>query len=117
MDDVAVRQHRLHADDVMDREAVLEAVGATGVFRDVPADRTDQLTRRIGRVVVAGRRDAAGDIEVDDARLDDDTLVLEVDGKNAVEARQDDEHAILTGNAPPDNPVPCPRATKGTPCR
>ena len=44
-------------EDVVDGEAVLEAVRAAGVLGDVAADRADLLARRIGGVVVARGRD------------------------------------------------------------
>ena len=56
-------------------EAVLQAVRAAGVLRDVAADRADLLARRVGRVVVAVRRDAPRDVEVGDAGLHGDALV------------------------------------------
>ena len=52
-----------------------EAVRAAGVLGDVAADRADLLARRIGRVVVAERRDLPRDLEVGHARLDRDALV------------------------------------------
>ena len=58
MHHLAVRQDGFDAHHVMDGESVLQAVRAAGVLRDVAADRTDQLARRIGRVVIAVRRDA-----------------------------------------------------------
>ena len=77
MHHLAVRQHGFDAEHVMDREPVFQAMRAARVLRDVAADRADQLARRIGRVVVAVRRDAPGDVEVDDAGLDGDALVRE----------------------------------------
>ena len=57
LDQLAVGQHDLEAEHVVDGEAVLEAVRAAGVLGDVAADRADLLARRIGRVVEAVRRD------------------------------------------------------------
>ena len=56
-----------------------EAVRATGVLGDVAADRADLLARRVGRVEETLVRDGARDVEVRDARLDDDALAREVD--------------------------------------
>ena len=76
---LAVGQDERRARDVVDGEPVLEAVRAAGVLGDVAADRADLLAGGVGRVEEAVRRDRAGDVEVRDARLDDDALALEVD--------------------------------------
>ena len=76
------------AGDVVDREAVLEAVRAAGVLGDVAADRADLLARRVGRVEVAlaPRRRVVTSRFVD-ARLDDDALAGEVDLEDPVHPR------------------------------
>ncbi len=57
LDDLAVGQNDLEPRDVVDGEAVLEAVRAAGVLRHVAADRADLLARRIGCVEEPVRRD------------------------------------------------------------
>ena len=114
-DQLAVRQHRLDAEHVVHGEAVLQAVRAAGVLGDVAADRADLLARRIRRVVVAERRDLSRDLEVGDARLDRDAPIRDVDLEHAIQPSQRDDDAAAGGSAPPDSPVPCPRATNGTP--
>ena len=94
LEQLAVGQDHLRARDVVDREAVLQAVRAAGVLRDVAADRADLLARRVGRVVVAVRRDGAGHVEVRDAGLDDDALALEVDLEDAVHAGERDHDPV-----------------------
>jgi len=47
------------------RKAVLQAMRAAGIFRDVSADAADRLRRRIGRVEIFLRRDATGDVEIE----------------------------------------------------
>ncbi len=91
---LAVGQHRLDAEHVVHRESVLQAMRAAGVFRDVAANRADQLARRIGCVVVAVRRNAPGHVEVDDPGLDGDALIGNIHIDDAVQARQSDQHAI-----------------------
>ena len=54
--ELAVRQHDVGREDVVDGEAVLQAVRAAGVLGDVAADRADLLARRVGRVEEAVRR-------------------------------------------------------------
>ena len=85
------------AEHVVDREAVLEAVRAAGVLGHVAADRADLLAGRVGRVVVAVRRDRAGDLEVRDARLDDDAAAVEVDLEDAAHPRERDHDAAGDG--------------------
>ena len=53
---VAVGEDHARGEDVVRREAVLQAVRAAGVLGDVAADRADALRRRIGRVVPARAR-------------------------------------------------------------
>ena len=90
LDQLAVGQHRLDPEHVMNGEAVLEAMRAAGVLGDVAADRAHLLARRIRRVVVAERRDPPGDVEIGDARLHRHPLVRDVDIEDAVEAGQGD---------------------------
>ena len=115
--EIAVGQHRFDAEHVVDREAVLQAVGAARVFGDVAADRADDLARGVGRVVVAERRDAPRDLEVRDARFDGHALVGDVDVTDrGSSARETISTPSGSGSAPPERPVPLPRATNGTPC-
>ncbi len=99
LDELPVGKHDLRARDVVDREAVLEAVRPAGVLGDVPADRADLLARRVGCVEEAVRRDRAGDVEVRDARLDDDAPALDVDLDDPVHPRERDHHPVGDGEA------------------
>ena len=105
--ELAVGQDGLDAKHVMHGEAVLEAMRAAGVFGDVPADRADLLTRRIGRVVVAEGRNLFRDLEIGDAGFDGDPAV----GMSTSSTRFIRDSPITTpsatGSAPPDRPVPC----------
>ena len=94
LDQLAVGQHDLRAQHMVDREAVLQAVRASRVLGDVAADRADLLRRRVGRVVEAVRRDRRGHVEVRDARLDDDLATLDIDLDHACEPRQRDHDAL-----------------------
>ena len=93
LDELAVREHEREPGHVVCGEAVLEAVGAARVLRDVPADRADLLARRVGRVEESVRRDGARHVEVRNSRLDDDPLAREVDLEDAVHPRQRDDDA------------------------
>ncbi len=96
-DDVAVGEDDLHPGDVVDGEAVLEAVGAAGVLGDVAADRADLLARGVGRVEEACARDGARHVEVRDTRLDDHPLPVDVDLEHAVHPRERDDDAVGDG--------------------
>ena len=92
LDDLPVGQDERQPGDVMRREAVLQAVRASGILGDVPADRAHLLARRIGRVEEAFACDGARDVEVRDARLDDDPLAVEVDLQDPVHPRERDDY-------------------------
>ena len=94
LDDLAVGEHDGQAGDVVDREAVLEAVGAARVLGHVAADRADLLARGVGRVEEAVRRDGARHVEVRDPRLDHDPLRREIDLEDAVHPRERDDDPI-----------------------
>ena len=115
--ELAVGQHRFDAEHVVDGEAVLQAVRAARVLGDVAADRADDLARRIGRVVAAGRRDA---LCVISRFVTPGSTVTRRLGMSTSRMRFSRESTISTpsgcGSAPPDSPVPWPRATNGTPC-
>ena len=55
------------------------------------------LRRRIGRVEIAVRGDALRDVRIDDAGLDHDALVGNVDVEDAVHAGEADDDAALGG--------------------
>ena len=78
-------------------KAVLQAMRAAGIFGDVAADAADRLRGGIGRVEIALRLDAAGDVQIDDAGLDDDAGVGEIDFEDAVHAREADDDAVFDG--------------------
>ena len=89
----AVREHDLEPDDVVGREPVLEAVSAARVLGDVPANRTNDLARRIGGIEM-GWRDRMRDREVRHPRLHHDAPVVQVDRDDPPQSRQHDQHAV-----------------------
>ena len=97
VDERAVGENDFEAEDVRGGETVFEAVGAAGVFGDVAADAADGLRGGIGGVEIALREDAGGDVEIDDAGLDDDAGVGEIDFEDAVHAREADDDAVFDG--------------------
>ena len=113
---LAVRQHRFDAEHVVHGEAVLQAVRAAGVLGDVAADRADDLARRIGRVVAARTARRACVIS---RFVTPGSTVTRRFGMSMSRTRFRRDRTISTpsgcGSAPPDSPVPWPRATNGTP--
>ena len=91
--DAAIGQDELHAEDVIDGDAVLERVRPAGVGGDVAADGAGPLARRVGGEVVAVRLQVIGQPEVDDARLDDGVAIAIVDFEDALHPRQGDHDA------------------------
>ena len=103
-DELAVGEHDVRGEDVVDGEPVLEAVRPARVLGDVAADRADLLARRVGRVVEALGGDGAGDLEVRHAGLDDDARALEIDLEHAVEPRERDDDAVGDRQRPAGEP-------------
>ncbi len=91
---VAVGGDEVGADDVVGGEAVLQAVRAAGVLRDVAADRADLLARRVGRVVVAVGVAALVTSRLITPGLDDGALVLAAYGGDRAHLRGHDQHAL-----------------------
>ena len=79
------------------RKAVLQAMRAAGIFRDVSADAADRLRRRIGRVEIFLRRDASGNVEIDDPRFDDHACVREIDFEDTIHSRQANDNPVFNG--------------------
>ena len=99
LDDLAVGQHELQTEDVVDRDAVLQRVRPAGVGGDVAADGAGPLARRVGGVVVARRLQVIGQPDVDDARLDHGVAVAEVDFEDPLHPRQGDHDAAADRQA------------------
>ena len=88
----AGHQHHLDAQQVVGGEAVLQAMHAARILRDVAADRAGDLRAGIGRVIKALMLDRLGDAEVGDAGLHAGAAVGVVDLEHTVElakAQQD----------------------------
>ncbi len=97
VDEGAIGEDDIETEDVRGGEAVFEAVGAAGVFGNVAADAADGLRGGIGRVEIALREDARGDVEIDHAGLDDDAGIGEIDFEDAVHAGETDDDAVFYG--------------------
>ncbi|CAI8810606.1 hypothetical protein EMIT0373P_20256 [Pseudomonas chlororaphis] len=87
----------LHLEQVVHGQAVFQAVHAAGVFRDIAADGTGDLRRRVGGVVQAERRGSLGDRQVAHPGLDPRGAGGGVDMQDLVEARHHQQHALFQG--------------------
>ena len=105
--DRAVREQDGAGDHVVQRDAVLEAVGTAGVLRDIAPDGARRLAGRIRSVVEAVRRRGLGELHVHHARLHVGQTVHRIDRQDpgqAVEADQD--HVVGEGAAGEARPRP-----------
>ena len=93
-DDLAVHEDDFETQDVVGRDAVLQAMDAAGVLGDVSADRAHDLARGVGRVVEAFIRHGLADGQVGNARLHDRAAVLVVDLQDTVELPEAEEHPV-----------------------
>src|ERR1041385_1059756 len=82
------------------RRPVLEAMNAAGIFSNVAANRTRRLTRRIGHVIEAKRRDGAGQLCINQARLHARETILAIDFENLAHARELDHNASIDRKCP-----------------
>ena len=82
------------AEDVVQREAIFQAMHAAGVLRDVAADAARDLGRRVWRVVEAVGRHRLGDLQVDDARLHPRRARRHIHLQDAVHLREREQHGI-----------------------
>ena len=112
---LAVDGEAAHAQHVVHGQAVLQAVHAAGVLGDVAADGAGDLGRRIGRVVQAVGRRRLGD-RPDCARRAARRAVRPPgrSSRMRLNLASDSSTPSACGSAPPDRPVPAPRATTGT---
>ena len=95
--DFAVGEDEFERSDVIGGDAVGKRVRATGIFRDVAADGAGFPTGRIGSEVEAVMFGGAGEVVIDDPRLNDGALIFGVDFENAIHARKNDHDAAGAG--------------------
>ena len=93
----AGRSVAAHAQHVVQGQAVLEAMHATGVLGDVAADGAGNLAGGIGRVVQPERGRRLGDGQVAHARLHGGRAATTVDTQDAVELGHREQHAAGMG--------------------
>src|SRR5258708_2711970 len=95
LDELTIGEHQLQAENVVDGEAIFEAMGTTRVLSHVAADGADRLARRIRRIKVAVGCDSLRHPCIDDSRLHDHPLVEEIHSENLIHACDWDQHAAL----------------------
>src|SRR5439155_23392036 len=78
VDERAVREQHFEREDVIGRDAVLEAVRSAGVLGHVPANRARALAGRIGGVLQAVRPGGGAELRVHHAGLDDGQTVVAI---------------------------------------
>src|SRR5579871_4043704 len=98
LDELTVNGEASDAQDVVNREAVFQAVHAAGVFSDIAADGTGDLGRGVGRVVKAVGGSRLGDFQIADARLQAGDAGVRVDLEHLVQFCQRQQHAGLVGS-------------------
>ena len=91
--DLALDREAAHAQHVVQRQPVLQAVHAAGVLGHVAADGAGDLAGRVGRVVQAVRRGGLADRQVAHAALHDRGAADRVDLEDLVELGQRQRHA------------------------
>ena len=95
------------------RESVFEAMRAAGVFGNVAADAAHRLRRRIGRVEIScGKTRPVTSRLMTPGSTTTRALGMSTSRMRFMRARLM-TIPFSTGSAPPLNPVPEPRATKG----
>src|SRR5260370_41636418 len=82
------------------RKSVLQAMRSTRIFRHVSADAADRLRGRIRSVKILLRRDASGDVEIDDPRFDDHAGVWKINLKDAIHPRQANDNPVFNRQGP-----------------
>ena len=92
-DNLPGRKHRLEAEHIALRRAVLEGARAAGALRDVAAERAQPQRRRIGRIEETDLLDRVLQVSGDDVRLDDRQQVGLVDFQDAVHPLERQHHA------------------------
>jgi hypothetical protein len=90
-----------HAQQVVRRHPVFQAMRPAGIHRDIARDGAGQLARRIGRVEEILFLHRAGHAQVRAPRLHPDEAVVVVDFQHPVQARHAKDHAIGGGQRAP----------------
>ena len=93
-DHLARYQHHLHAQHVVGRHSIFQAMHAARILRDIAADGTGDLAGRIGGVIEAGIGDRLADAEIGHARLRRHRPVGQIDIEDTVEPSHSDHDGV-----------------------
>ncbi len=95
LDDLALHGHQLQPENVVGGDAILQAMGAAGVHRDIAGDGAGELARRVRRVEETGMGDLAGDRQIGDAGLHPHGAIGEIDVQHAVHLGDAEHNGVL----------------------
>ena len=79
-------------------------MGATRILSKIPADRTNDLARRIGRIVISITSHRFGNIKVHHAWFNRNAPIRQIDFKDAIHPCQNNEDAVWMRHGPPREP-------------
>ena len=100
LDDRAVDEHQLDAEQVVGRHAVFQAVRAAGIHADIAADGAGELGTRVRRVEIAVGGYGIGNRKIGDAGLDGRRAVGVIDLQDARHlGKADDDRVLLRDRA------------------
>ncbi len=111
--DFAAGEDEFERGDVIGGNAAGEGVWAAGVFSDVAADGGGFLAGGIGGEIEASVFDGAGDVEIDDAGLDDGALVFEIEFEDAIHAGEDEHESAGASERAAGEACACAAAEDG----
>ena len=97
-------RHHLEAQDMVHRDAVLQAMRSARVGRDVAADGGDHLARGVGGEEVAALPRRVAEPQIDEAGLHRRAAVRDVHLEDAVHPRHGDHDATLGSHGAADEP-------------
>ena len=91
----AIGENDIERDDVVEGDAVLEAVRTTRVFGDVATDRAHGLAGRIWCVLQSMRCDGTRQLRVDDTGFDVRNTILRIDFDDARQPIESEYHDVI----------------------
>ncbi len=111
---LAFQGHDVHLQQVVHGQAVLQAMHAAGVLRDIAADGAGDLRGRVRCVVQTMRGQRPGRSPGCARQAGPGRNDQRIDLEDPPETRHHQQHAVLQRQRAADRPVPAPRATTGT---
>jgi len=109
LDDLTAWQDDRQRQNMVEGDAVLEAVWPARILRDVSADCARRFARRIGRVEQSMRRHITVQPKIDDSWLDGRAAVLDIQGDDFLETVETDHDDVITERTTRE---PCARTAR-----